>query len=155
MVMVLVLCCVICFFQVEVPTGSMLNTIAVDSRLLALRDFPCVQYERGDILVFRHQDTMYVKRLLGLPGEVVEVKNGLISVNGERVVEPYLSSTSAEFDGIFYVPEDSYFFVGDNRANSFDSRAWTEPFVSVDSVCGRVLFSFSPTFKILGRSEYE
>lgn len=86
--------------------------------------------ERGDIVVFwypKEPDKSYVKRIIGLPGETVEVRNGVVYINGEEMREPYLSSEHNQNLGSFKptkVDEHYYFVMGDNRDNSSDSRYW-------------------------------
>ncbi|HEX9961624.1 MAG TPA: signal peptidase I [Pyrinomonadaceae bacterium] len=86
--------------------------------------------ERGDIVVFwypKEPDKSYVKRVIGLPGETVEVRNGVVYINDEEMREPYLSSEHNQALGSFQrkkVDEHYYFVMGDNRDNSSDSRYW-------------------------------
>ncbi len=86
--------------------------------------------ERGDIVVFwypREPDKSYVKRIIGLPGETVEVKNGVVFVNGIELQEPYLDATHNQSLPTFKpvkVDDYYYFVMGDNRDNSSDSRYW-------------------------------
>ncbi|MDQ3799688.1 MAG: signal peptidase I [Acidobacteriota bacterium] len=86
--------------------------------------------ERGDIVVFwypKEPDKSYVKRIIGLPGEMVEVRNGVVYINGEQMREPYLSAEHNQTLGSFppkKVDEHYYFVMGDNRDNSSDSRYW-------------------------------
>ncbi len=82
--------------------------------------------QRGDIIVFRYpgqppQDL--IKRLIGLPGDVVEVKDGLVFVNGVQLDEPYIAA-SPLYDGNWRVPDGYLFVLGDNRNDSSDSHSW-------------------------------
>lgn len=137
-----------------VPSGSMENTIEPGDRLLGSRlSYLNSDPQRGDVVVFRYpvnealldrvggdseyaeflkendvKRINYIKRIIGLPGETVEIIDGKIYVDGadEPLDEPYLKEKwTVENDGfLFEVPEDSYLMLGDNRNNSADSRYW-------------------------------
>ena len=80
--------------------------------------------ERYDIILFRNPENrkqVLIKRVIGLPGEKIEIKDGYIYVNGERIEEPYLQEKCND-SGSYQVPENSYFVMGDNRNHSYDSR---------------------------------
>ncbi len=82
--------------------------------------------QRGDIVVFLSPHATgddYIKRIIGLPGEQVEVRDGAVWINGYRLDEPYLS-TGVPYTGSWVLGPDEYFVLGDNRANSSDSHAW-------------------------------
>lgn len=136
---------------VKVPTGSMEPTVMTNDLLIMeklskwWRD-----YKFGDILVFYHNpDNMggelYLKRLIGLPGDTIEVRNGVLYRNGERVEEPYLHGLVMNGSyGPVVVPEGHYFFMGDNRNRSHDARRWVNTFVPFDAVKGRAFFRYMP-----------
>ena len=137
------------FFVPIVPTGSMEPTIAEHSALFALRVHDLEKLERGDIIVFTAETpelagTTLIKRLIGLPGDHVEIdENGTVTINGEVQQESYVVyqyAIPSEFD----VPEGYYLFMGDNRANSMDSRYWQNPYVSGESIQGRAIFTLFP-----------
>lgn len=86
--------------------------------------------ERGDIIVFHYPadpSKSYIKRIVGLPGELIEVREGKVLINGVLLAEPYVMPESnrvrSSRQGI-RIPDDSYFVAGDNRDNSNDSRMW-------------------------------
>ena len=114
----------------EVPTGSMENTIMPGDRILALRtSYWFDEPQEGDVTVFRYPDdptgkTLYVKRIIGAEGDVIEVANGEVYVNGEALKEDYIAEMTMGDFGPYIVPEDSYFMMGDNRNHSLDSRYW-------------------------------
>ena len=137
----------------EVPTGSMENTIMAGDRILALRtsywfDAP----ERGDVAVFRYPDdptgkTLYVKRIIGAEGDRIEVRDGVLFVNGEVQEEEYIAETTSGDFGPYIVPEDSYFMMGDNRNHSLDSRYWENKFVEEEEILGKVVLRYYKGFK--------
>ena len=139
------------FILVTVPTGSMEDTIIPGDRLYVNELFDINDAKRGDILVFKSdelEDKRLVKRLIGLPGETIEIKrDGSIYVDGEKLQEPYAASSRGE-DKVFAIPENSYFFLGDNRPISYDARYWNEPYISEDKVIGKVEFRFFPLNRI-------
>ncbi len=129
-----------------VPTGSMENTIMAGDRVIALRlSYLISEPERGDVVIFKYPDDeelLYVKRVIGLPGDTVEVKNGEVYVNGTVLEEDYIREKTEGFYGPYEVPEGCYFMMGDNRNNSQDSRYWENKFVEEDKILGKVLFKY-------------
>ena len=139
------------FILVTVPTGSMENTIIPGDRLYVNELFDADNAKRGDILVFKSDeldDKRLVKRIIGLPGETVEIKSdGSIFVDGKKIEEPYAAETHGE-EKSFTIPANSYFFLGDNRPISYDARYWNEPYINKDKVIGKVVFRFFPLNRI-------
>lgn len=135
--------------QVIIPSGSMEDTIMIDDKVVALRlAYLINDPERGDIVVFPFPDDEklnYIKRIIGLPGETIEGKEGLVYIDGEPIEEPYVTETLDSDFGPFVVPEDSYFMMGDNRNWSEDSRYWINKFVKRDKIIGKALFKY-PNF---------
>lgn len=138
-----------------VPTGSMENTIMPKDRILAFRlSYVLSEPERGDVVVFRYPDdptgdTLYVKRVIGLPGETIEVKDGVVFVDNVGLEETYLKEETYGDFGPYEVPEDSYFMMGDNRNNSLDSRYWSNKFVEEDEILGKVFIRYFPSPKVI------
>jgi signal peptidase I len=103
---------------------------------------------RGDVIVFwppQDPDKSYVKRIIGLPGETVEVRQGRILVNGEELNEPYLDphlNSSRGNNPPVVVGSHYYFVMGDNRDNSSDSRSWG--LVPEKYIYGKALFRYWP-----------
>lgn len=136
----------------DVPTGSMENTIIpgdrlIGNRLAYLKDDP----DRGDIVIFRFPDDekeLYVKRVIGLPGETVAIENGKIYINGAQtpLAEDYLKDTWEEASGpyLFEIPEDSYLMLGDNRNDSYDSRYWSNTYVKREKILARAAIVYWP-----------
>jgi signal peptidase I len=154
----------------KIPTGSMENNLLIGDHLLVNKfifgptplaigraTLPVRPIRRGDIIVFKFPygaDRDFIKRVIGLPGETVEMRHKKVYVNGQPIEEPYVhfltppssadqEVTSADvqehFDPI-PVPPDSYFVMGDNRDNSQDSRYWG--FVPRGYVKGRALLIY-------------
>lgn len=151
----------------NVPSGSMEPTIMSHSRMIGSRlAYLFDEPERGDIIIFKCPDPApvspnslkyklfkitethenYVKRIIGLPGETIEIKGGVTYIDGVEYDEPYLKETPIDADfGPYVVPEDCYFVMGDNRNNSKDSRYWTTTnFVTKKSILGKAQFVYWP-----------
>ena len=132
-----------------VPSGSMEPTIMTGSRMIGLRlTYLFEEPQRGDIIIFKYPDDesqLFVKRIIGLPGETVEISGGVTYVDGVAIDEPYLKETPYELDfGPYVVPEGSYFVMGDNRNHSNDARYWTNTFVARDKILGKALLCYWP-----------
>ncbi len=152
----------------KIPTGSMENNLLVGDHLLVNKFayaptltalertlLPIRQVHRGDVIVFKYPvepDRDFIKRVIGLPGETLEVKRKVVYINGKPLTEPYvhfirpLSPEGAEsLDvrddfGPVTVPPDQYFMMGDNRDNSQDSRFWG--FMPADYIKGKALMIY-------------
>lgn len=127
------------FEAFRVPTGSMSDTLLPGDRFLATK-WDVGSPNRGDIVVYRKEaDVDFVSRVIGLPGDRVEVRAGYAWVNGERLEEPYvrLDGTSQADFGPSVVPNASYFLLGDRRNHSLDSRMEEVGFVSRDRIFAR------------------
>lgn len=134
------------FFNIKVPTGSMIPTIAENDRILVTRVYKPENLKRGDVVVFylKEKDEKLIKRLIGLPGDKVEVKdNGSVFVNGTKLEEPYVKNQGGP-SGTYQVPDNSYFFLGDNRSNSLDSRLWSNPFIDSSDILGKGQYTIFP-----------
>lgn len=135
-----------------VPSGSMEPTIMTDSRMIGLR----VSYllsgpERGDVIIFRYPDDetkIFVKRVIGLPGETVTITDGTVYIDGEPLEEDYLTVTTLGDFGPYEVPEECYFVLGDNRNNSLDSRYWDNTYVPEENILAKALLCYWPVSEI-------
>ena len=142
----------------SVPTGSMNNTIMEGDRLIGFRlAYTFSQPKRGDIIIFKYPDDptqKFVKRVIGLPGDVVKIanENGTVNVyvNDEKLNEPYLKEAMRiNQDYLFIVPNNSYFVMGDNRNDSKDSRFWDNTYVRFDQIVGKAIVRYYPSIKLL------
>jgi len=133
-----------------VDSASMENTIMTNSRVMGLR----VAYvfndpERFDIILFEspfeYEPTPFVKRIIGLPNETINIVGGKVFIDGahEPLYEPYLIFEPQGNFGPFIVPEGEFFVMGDNRNISNDSRHWG--FVPRGDIIGRLYFEFFPS----------
>jgi signal peptidase I len=98
----------------------------------------------GDVIVFhfpRDPDQEYIKRIIGLPGDQVEIKDGQVFVNGQELSEDYIAA-SPVYDIVEEVPDDSLFVLGDNRNNSSDSHNWGP--VPLENIIGKATFVYWP-----------
>lgn len=153
---------------VVVEGTSMLPTLHEGERLIVnkmiyykLKNFSWGHIERGDVVVFwypKDPDKSYVKRVIGLPGDTIEIKNGVVHVNGEAMHELYLDSNHNQAGGnhkLTKVDEHYYFVMGDNRDNSSDSRFWG--LVPEKYIYGKVFFRYwmPSNFGWIPRGNYE
>jgi signal peptidase I len=137
-----------------IPSGSMIPTLDVNDRVLVLKfwyKLPKIEPKRGQIVVFKFPDDPmrdFVKRLIGLPGETVEMKSGRVFINGREISEPYVQNGDDYTMPPVVVPKGQYFFLGDNRGNSQDSRFWSEQFVKTGFIRGPAVFRYWPPSRI-------
>jgi signal peptidase I len=156
----------------KIPTGSMENNLLIGDHLLVNKFvfaptltraegtlLPIDPIRRGDILVFKYPEDPerdFIKRVIGLPGETIELKNKKVYVNGMPLDEPYVhflfpvdpegtDTSEGSFDvrrsyGPVTVPDGHFFMMGDNRDNSQDSRYWG--FLPREYVKGKALFVY-------------
>jgi signal peptidase I len=141
-----------CFGQAfYIPSESMEPTLNIHDRLTVVRPpFWLRGPRRGEVLVFnappnadKHGGKFpYIKRVIGLPGEKLEVRAGRVFINDLPLVEPYTMAPSANDFGPIVVPEHHVFMMGDNRNNSADSRYWGP--LDEDRIIGKAAFRFWP-----------
>lgn len=141
-----------------IPSGSMERTLLVGDHLLMSRfgydaEVPMTQLHvrlwrdphRQQIIVFRAplpENPDYIKRLIGLPGDHLEIHEGVVYINGKKLDEPYRAAPPNPVDnyGPVTVPANEYFMMGDNRDDSYDSRYWG--FVPRENIIGRPLLIY-------------
>lgn len=133
-----------------IPSASMEPTIMTNDRIFGNRlAYVNKDPARGDIVIFRFPDDekqLYIKRIIGEPGDVVEIRDGLVYINGseEPLDEPYVKVTPEGDFGPYVVPEGSYFMLGDNRNNSADSRYWINHYVKKEKILGKAWIRYFP-----------
>ena len=125
--------------------SSMSPTLVNGNIVTALRGG---SYERGDIVAFYYNDKILVKRIVGLPGEVIDIdEDGSVSVDGEPLDEPYLDEKAlgeCDIELPYQVPEGRYFVMGDNRSVSSDSRSSQVGCIAEEQVIGKLIFRLWP-----------
>ena len=146
---------VVTIVNVKLFSGSMEDTILKDSRIIGLRSsYWLDEPKRGDVIIFKapdEPDITYVQRIIGLPGEKLRIENARIYITpangGEEYIleevylkEEWISSEVFEYE----IPEDSYFVLGDNRNDSYDSRYWNDKYVHNDEIIGKAVMCYSP-----------
>lgn len=141
----------------QVVSGSMENTVMTGDRVIGLRvNYWFTGPKRGDIIFFLNPDNeaeIYVKRVIGEPGDVVEIRSGNVYINGVLLRESYLKEAPLDADyGPYEVPEDSYFMLGDNRNRSKDSRMWNNTYVHRSKVLGKAYFIYYPRVESVGHA---
>lgn len=141
------------FFNMEIPSESMEPTLQVGDRLLGWKLYLSV--DRGDVVVFwSDEEGMYlIKRVIGLPGETVSLKDGYIYIDGEKLEEPWLpddvvgktfnSTGGLDFD-YGKVPGNCYFLLGDNRMYSYDCRFFSNRFINSKEIKAKAIFRYYP-----------
>jgi len=167
----------------KIPSGSMKPTLLIGDHILVLKFIYGIKLpfsdkkilvftepKRGDIIVFKYPKNPsrdFIKRVIGVGGDVVEEKNKVIYINGKPLIEPYIQHTDSyirpvDIDvrdnfGPIYVPEGKIFVMGDNRDESYDSRYWG--FVDLKDVKGKAFIIYwswnsqvhLPRFKRIGK----
>ena len=140
-------------FKVKIPSESMVPTLNVGDRLFVTRVYNPENLKRGDIVVFYSEEKNedMIKRLIGLPGDKIVIKDGTVIVNNETLKENYIG-TADNYNGEFIVPEGKYFFLGDNRYWSLDSRYWENPYIDGSEIKGKAQIKVYP-WKDFGKIE--
>lgn len=134
-----------------IPSGSMEPTLEINDRLIIEKmSYRFRSPERGDVVVFSPTEKLlqqnfkdaFIKRVIGLPGEKIQVKGGRVYVNDKPLREKYIEEEPQYDYGPVTVPEDQYLVLGDNRNNSYDSHYWG--FVPREKLIGRAVVRFWP-----------
>ncbi len=139
----------------KIPSESMENIIMTGDRIFGNRlAYMFSDPQRYDIVIFKYPDDetqLYIKRVIGLPGETVEIREGKVYIDGSDTPldDSFTPETPLGNYGPYTVPEGCYFMLGDNRNYSKDSRFWQNPYVEKDKILGKAVFKYFPGFKIL------
>ncbi len=141
----------------KIPTGSMRPTFMEGDRILVSKFiYKFRDPERGDVIVFKYPENpklAFIKRLIGKPGENLKIKNGRILIDGKEVTEKQISSNfyynRGKYGGVnqeIEVPPDALYALGDNSANSRDSRYWG--FVPKENLIGKAILIYWPPQRV-------
>jgi len=132
----------------QIPSESMVPTIDPGDRILINRlSYRFGPVQRGDIIVFKspmNPDIDFVKRVIAVGGETVEVKRGTVLVNGEPQVEDYLNGIDVSNFPMTRIPEGNVFVMGDNRGDSGDARFWNPHWLPEENILGKAFMTYWP-----------
>lgn len=135
------------FLTARVPSGSMEQTVMTGDYVIATR-MDRTDIKRYDIMVFippDEPDIIYIKRVIGLPGETITVSGGRVFAGEEELDDSFLpEEMNGNGDGVFQVPEGCYFMLGDNRNHSLDARFWQEKYVPEENMLAKAWFTIWP-----------
>ncbi|NJN74244.1 MAG: signal peptidase I [Limnothrix sp. RL_2_0] len=143
-----------------IPSESMLPTLEINDRLIIEKvSYRFKDPKRGDVVVFYPTEVLeqqnytdaFIKRVIGIPGDVVEVNSGRVYVNGNQLEEDYINEAPDYDYGPVTIPEDHYLVLGDNRNNSYDSHYWG--FVPREKLVGKAFVRFWPFNRVGTLSE--
>ena len=139
----------------KIPSESMEKTIMTGDRIFGNRlAYVLGDPQRFDIVIFRYPDDesqLFIKRIIGLPGETVEITDGKVYIDGSETPldDSFTPETPTGNYGPYTVPENCYFMLGDNRNNSKDSRFWQNTYVERDAILGKAVLKYFPGIKFL------
>lgn len=134
-------------FRVRVTSGSMIPTIKINEQLLVKKISNPQDIATGSIIVFLKDKELLVKRLIGKPGDIVDIREGTVFINGEELNEEYVKDLD-NYSGSFFLGSDDYFVLGDNRSNSYDARYWEDTFIHSKDIKGIIVAHLYPTFRL-------
>ena len=145
-------------FGGHVPSESMEDTLKVGDKVYCLRTWAYIGgIKRGDIIVFHpngNKRKLYIKRVIGLPGDTLYSKNNKVYVNNKILVEKYTKGKKTFDLNKCTVPNNCYYVLGDNRTDSFDSRYLENPYISIDNIEGIAVVVNRNGSKLLKRPKY-
>lgn len=130
-----------------IPSASMQPTLNIGDRILANRlSYINSEPSYGDIVIFKNselEDKLIVKRIAAVGGDKVEIEDGILYINGTKVEEDYVQYNLVKSFGPYFVPDNEYFVMGDNRSASHDSRFLEYPFIKKSQIKGKVFMKFN------------
>jgi signal peptidase I len=133
-----------------IPSRSMEPILLINDRIIVTKfSYWYEEPQRGDIIVFRFpKDTSkhLVKRVIGMGGEIISIRNNQVYINGKLLDEPYINNEKYQDFGPVVVPDDHYFVLGDNRDSSEDSRSWG--YVPARLVVGKAQYRYWPLSRV-------
>ncbi len=125
--------------------GVSMNPTLENNEILILNKLD-KSYNRFDIVVFNYNNEKLVKRIIGLPGETIKVKNNKLYINNKYIEEDFTHKDTDDYEYELVIPKNSYFVMGDNRSNSLDSR-FIGP-INKQNIEGTVNLSLLPLKKL-------
>lgn len=152
------------FTNIHISSGSMENTISTNSYIICSKQiYNNKEPQRLDVVVFRYpldKEQLYIKRIIGLPDEHVEIRKGKIYINNnnEPLAENYLKENwQIDNDNyIFDIPDECYLMLGDNRNNSYDNRYWfidgeisNYAYVNINDIIAKTWFQYYPQINVV------
>ena len=126
-------------------------TLVINNVVLINAKIPSPSMEKTLMVKERLLSRLFIKRVIGLPGEVVEIKDGKVYIDGSPTPldDSFIPEKMVGSYGPYTVPENCYFMLGDNRNDSKDSRSWKNKFVRFDQLVGKAVVRYYPSFKWL------
>ncbi len=127
-------------------SGSMEPTIMTGDVSMSINTLVGYTPKRGDIVDFTNNNQFWEKRIIGLPGDMILIRDGVVYIDGEKLNEDYLPEgtyTEAGISELYLVPDNCVFVLGDNRNYSYDSRYWENPYVETSRIVTKHLFTYA------------
>lgn len=149
-------------FRITIVSGDSMNNTLISGETLYVDKiaFRFSDPKRGDIVILHYpiindefSSESYIKRVVGMPGETISIKDGIVYINGESGLDKWAGNHIMKDMEPVYIPKDCYFVMGDNRSNSKDSRTVTVGPIPRKQIIGRPVFRFYP-FSEFGKIDY-
>ncbi len=140
--------CSFLLFRLTRVSGNSMSPTLSDGDFIVISQIPykSSKPQRGDIIVFKREDVTkghIVKRIIGLPGETLEIRQGRVFINGDAVEDEFHVFDENDNFGPIVLKEDGYFVLGDNRKESNDSRFWDNAQIDFEEISGKMIFGFN------------